>query len=92
MSKAIYRLEVDCGRMGSLEGVFCADIEDVKELLSSGKKIRFGEVLGKHSEVFADFNEPGDTIDLVTDDPVAIEVFEKYGFASGYNPFNYINE
>lgn len=50
----IYRYSVSCGRSGSLEGMFAVD--DVGEaclraLIESKRRIHFGEVLGKHSEV-----------------------------------------
>ena len=94
MSKAIYRMESDCGRSGCLHGIFSASKERVEKLLSSGKEIYFGEVLGKHSEVIADFGKAnsGDTIDLITDDPAAVEIFDKYDLATGYNPFDYLEE
>lgn len=81
-------MELDCGRMGSVYGTFCCDKEDIKKLFES--RIYFGEILGKHSEITADLSE--DEIFMVTDDPAAVELFEKYKFQSGYNPFHYIQE
>jgi hypothetical protein len=49
--KAIYRMDIDCGRNGNLTGVFIADKDHVKILLEKKIEIYFGEVLGKHSEI-----------------------------------------
>jgi hypothetical protein len=88
--KAIYRFHFDCGRMGDLKGIFVAEEEKIRNLIESGKEVYFGEVLGKHSEIFGPI-EPQD-ISLITNDLQAIEVFEHFNLATGYNPFNYINE
>ncbi len=88
--KAIYKMEVDCGRMGSLSGIFIADTEEVKALIETKVEIYFGEVLGKHSEIFGTINE--DEIVLVTDDITIVDIFEKYGMATGHNPFEHLDE
>lgn len=87
MSKAIYRMDFDCHRMGSLQGIFVADKEDVELLKSSKTEVYFGEVLGKHSEVYGHIDEG--KVEMVTDDPMAIEIFEKFKLQTGYNPFTY---
>ena len=48
--KAIYQFHWDCGRMGDIAGLFVASKQDVQDAI--GKEIYFGEVLGKHSEVY----------------------------------------
>lgn len=47
--RKLYRYTCDCGRMGNLEGLFIADPIDVENTM--GKDIRWGEVLGKHSDI-----------------------------------------
>lgn len=84
--KAIYRFKCDCGRMGKLEGIFIADSTDVKNLI--GSSVNFGEVLGKHSEVCGEIEEH--EIELVTDDEKCVEMFEFFNLATGYNPFDYL--
>ena len=84
--KAIYKLNLDCGRYGNLYGIFVADKEYVDTLIDSGIEVYFGEVLGKHSDVYGEIEETD--IKLVTDDPIAIEIFERYDLSSGYNPFD----
>lgn len=87
MKKSIYKFSTDCGRSGSLEGVFTATKKQVDKLISSKIEVYFGEVLGKHSEVYGVIEKKD--IKLVTDDTAAVEIFEKYNFASGHNPFDY---
>lgn len=84
---AIYKLIVDCGRMGDLRGVFEATPEQVEELM--GKTVYFGEVLGKHSEVVVTIDE--DCIAFLTDDEDFIEKARLYKLIpTGYNPFDYL--
>ena len=88
--KKLYSFELDWGRMGSLEGLFIAEEKDVKDII--GKNVQFGEVLGKHSDVY----------DIMTEDMFAeIELpenvvkmlEEKIGSTlSGYNPFDFLEE
>ena len=85
--KGVYRLNIDFGRMGEVEGIFVAESEAVKNII--GKYIYFGEILGKHSEVKGTPEE--DEIELITEDQTAVEVIEKHGLETGYNPFDYLN-
>ena len=86
--KAIFKFHFDCGRMGNLEGVFVASKKDVKELCDSGKQVYFGEVLGKHSEVYGKMNEG--MFKVVSEDPSVVSVVEEHDLSSGYNPFDYL--
>lgn len=80
---AVFKLNFDCGRMGSLEGVFIESKSKVDFLIKSGIKVYFGEVLGKHSEVYGSVTES--EIELVSSEPDAI----KWCTPSGYDPFQY---
>ena len=80
---------VDCGRIGSLEGLFVATKEDVAKLI--GKTVDFGECLGKHSDVEVDIEEH--EIKLVSEDEE--KIMWLIGLMngrtiSGFNPFDYI--
>lgn len=86
--KAIYKLYIDCGRMGTLEGVFVAEKEKLNNLI--GKHIYYGEVLGKHSEVYGNLEK--EEVTMVTDDENVVKLFETYDLSSGINPFHYIDE
>ena len=83
--KALYKMNFDCGRQGSLEGVFVADTEDVKYLVDNKISAYFGEALGKHSQVYGPICE--DEIKQITTDEKVISIFEEYDLQSGYNPF-----
>jgi len=86
-NNAIFRLNFDCGRQGSLSGIFVADKDEVKRLVESQKEIYFGEVLGKHSEICGPVEESD--IEMVTDNSAAVMVFTEFNLATGYNPFDY---
>ena len=84
----LYKFYWDCGRMGHLSGIFVADDEAVKEVI--GKEIYFGEVLGKHSEIFGYLDEKDLTV--LTDDQVFIKKFLELDCECGRNPINYLPE
>ncbi len=46
----LYEMKLDFGRMGQLGGLFLATEAEIDSII--GKEIYFGEVLGKHSEVY----------------------------------------
>ena len=89
--KKLYEFYWDCGRMGSISGLFIAEENDVMGLI--GENIYFGEVLGKHSDVSGDITE--DDFTVKTDDQEFITKFleimelNETGTISGYNPFEY---
>lgn len=84
--RAVYRMELDCGRMGSLIGIFSADKRHIDYLVSSGLEIYFGEVLGKHSEIFGPIEK--DEIEMISDDPEKVRWFDDNDLATGFNPLN----
>lgn len=91
MSKAIYEFHWDCGRMGDLNGLFVAEKSAVEKLI--GKEIYFGEVLGKHSEIYGELEE-GD-LSVMSEDQDFISKLEEVfgaGTISGYNPLDYYEE
>lgn len=87
-TKALYRFTLDCGRMGSLDGLFTATDAEVKDII--GKHVYFGEVLGKHSEIAADME--AENFERLTDNPDFVKTFEQFKCASGTNPFGYLDE
>lgn len=88
----LYNFYLDCGRMGSLDGLFVASPEEVEAAI--GKEAYFGEVLGKHSEISVIVLE--ENITLVSDDQDKVEwLVEVTGgntTISGFNPLEYIEE
>ena len=74
--------------MGGLEGLFIAKPSDIQNTI--GKVAYFGEVLGKHSEIFSELNE--DHFELITDDTKVIDIIWKFDLTSGFNPLEYIEE
>lgn len=86
--KGIYKFHWDCGRQGSVEGSFVATDEEVKNAI--GKEVYFGEILGKHSEIYGTLEES--EIELTTTDPQVVALFEQFELANGYNPLEYLRE
>lgn len=86
MSNKLYKFYWDYGRSGTVTGLFVADSEEVEKAI--GERVYFGEILGKHSEVYGDLEE-GD-ITLVSENPEVIKVFIDEEISSGYNPLDYL--
>ena len=78
----------DCGRMGDVDGIFVTTQEELDK--AYGKEVYFGEILGKHSEVYGTLEEKDITV--LSDDQEFITKFvEIVGEnPSGYNPLDYI--
>lgn len=84
----LYNFYWDCGGMGDLEGLFAATKEQVDAII--GKRIYFGEVLGKHSEISRDISNDDLTI-LAIDESVVDILVKAVGRTtiSGFNPLDY---
>ena len=85
--QAVYKLNVDCGRQGELTGLFIAKKSHVKILLEQKLEVYFGEVLGKHSEIFGSIDPK--EIMFVSDNPEVIKVIKDNDLIIGYNPFEF---
>lgn len=85
--ESLYEFYWDCGRNGELEGIFLATQEKVNALI--GKEVYFGEVLGKHPEIYGTIKK--EDIKLVTDNQDFLIMAFDLGVCleSGYNPFDY---
>jgi hypothetical protein len=86
--KRLYEFYWDCGRSGSVEGVFIAEEETVNKAI--GKEVSFGEILGKHSDVSGTLDKDDLSVREVSQE--TLEEIEKiFGdTVSGYNPLEYI--
>ncbi len=85
----IYKFSWDCGRMGSVTSVFIADEKKIEEAI--GESIYFGEILGKHSEVYGSLDN--NDLEIMSNNIEAIKILRdifKGDSISGYNPLNYI--
>lgn len=86
--KHLWKFSWDCGRMGEVEGLFVATEKEIEK--SIGKNVYFGEILGKHSEIYGTLDmEDLDKMDLDTEsvEKVTKLLGETW---SGYNPLDYI--
>jgi len=85
--KKLYRFSVDYGRMGDIESVFTEDDAVVSKCI--GKEVYFGEILGKHSNISVELEES--QFEVLSDDPIVIDIIEKYIGETGHNPIGYID-
>ena len=85
--EAVYKMSIAFGRMGDIDGVFVAKKSHVKILIDSEMEVYFGEVLGKHSEIFGKIEKKA--IKMVSDSEDVVNVIKKHELESGYNPFEY---
>ena len=88
--KNLYSFYWDCGRSGSLDGLFISTPEELER--SYGNEVYFGEVLGKHSDVYGKLDR--EDIKLVSDDQEKVEwLLNLLGESvSGFNPLGYLQE
>lgn len=87
----VFKFYWDCGRQGDVESVFIATQEAVDSVI--GKTVNFGEILGKHSEIYGEL-ESKDFTEL-SSDPKAVELLReifKHDTISGHNPLTTISE
>ena len=89
MSRVLVRFHWDCGRMGDVEGIFVTTKEELER--SYGKSVYFGEILGKHSEVYGTLDRKDITVE--SEDEVFIDqlVLILGTHIGGYNPLSHIN-
>lgn len=87
--KKLYKFFWDCRRQGEVEGLFIADEKDVK--VAIGNQVYFGEILGKHSEVYGTLDMCDLTI-LDIPEHVLDTLEDAIGSRtiSGYNPLSYV--
>ena len=89
----LIRFHFDGGRHGDLHGLFVLDhrqFQEWKLLMDKKHPVRFGEVLGKHSDVSGPIEDIDFTI--VTTDEDFCRKFRELGCETGYNPFHYLED
>lgn len=90
MTHKLYSFHWDLGRMGDIEGLFIADSAAVESAL--GRKVYFGEVLGKHSSIHGTLQAWALKVLNVSDSTIT-ELREVAGMnVSGYNPLDYVED
>lgn len=88
--KYLWKFGWDCGRQGEVKGLFVATESEINNII--GKPVYFGEILGKHSEIYGTIDDGEITkmdLDSETVEKVAAILGETW---SGYNPLHYLNE
>lgn len=89
MTLKLWKFDWDCGRMGDLSGLFAASQEDINNIV--GQEIYFGEVLGKHSEIYGTLEATDLTLIDIPEEYVQ-KIVDAAGSGhciSGYSPFDY---
>ena len=88
--RKLYSFFWDCGRMGDVEGLFIAEEFEVDSAI--GSQVRFGEILGKHSDISGTLS----SVDLkvISDEQDRIDwLLGIVGpTVSGYNPLEYVRQ
>jgi len=86
----LWRFFWDCGCWGVLEGLFVATNEEVENII--GKEVDFGEVLGKHSDIFGDIAAK-DIRKVNAKESFIHKGVEIFGRTwSGYNPIEFYEQ
>lgn len=83
--KNLYLFNWDCGRDGDIDGLFAAEEKEVEETI--GQEIYFGEILGKHSNIFGILKR--EDVEFISSDQELINKLDDLfggGSYSGYNP------
>ena len=88
----LFAFNADYGRMGFLSGTFLADEDDVFNL--TGKKVHFGEALGKHSDITYEVDDDDFSIIDIKQSSIddLIKALDGEKTLSGLNPFEYLDE
>lgn len=84
----LWKFGWDCGRMGEVEGLFVASDKEIQNAI--GKDVYFGEILGKHSEIYGVLDDEDlakVNLDSVSTERVAKLLGDTW---SGYNPLDYL--
>lgn len=85
--KYLWQFYWDCGRSGDLDGLFVATEKEVSSAI--GRYASFGEVLGKHSDVYGTIDE-GDITKVNVSSEAVEELYSILGDTwSGFNPLEY---
>ena len=97
MTQTLYKFYWDVHSQGEIESLFIADDDEVEEVM--GMNVYFGEVLGKHSEVYGTLDD-GD-LTIVTQEPRVIADLVRlfagdrraqHGTICGLNPLHYLRD
>ena len=88
----LYKFYWNCGRAGDVEGLFISTQSKIYAAL--GSNVYFGEILGKHSEIYGTLDAGDITVKSDDDNVISVlrNVFGGKDTLVGYNPLEYISE
>jgi len=84
--KKLWKFQWDVGRMGMVESTFVATQSEINEVI--GSEVYFGEILGKHSDIYGTLD--AEDLQVISEDQDEIAVFERTVGSTGHNPLDYI--
>jgi len=95
MKNYFIEMFVDYGRLGVVSGRFVLNENEwskLQEEIGKCTVVYFGEILGKHSDVYFELEE--DMFKILTDDQDFLNMAKNLNISldSGYNPLHYIND
>ena len=85
--KGLYKLDIERRRSSNITGIFVEQSDYVDYLIKSKIEVHFGEIEGKHSDVYGSIDAKD--ISLITQDENVIKIVQEYGLENGINPFDY---
>ena len=86
----LYRFCWPQRRGGDVEGLFVEDSDVVENAV--GSDVYFGEICGKHSDVYGTLDEEDLTVVSEDQEKISWLVYILGRSISGYNPFDYIED
>jgi len=84
--KKLWKFQWDVPRMGTVDSTFVATQSEIDEAM--GSRVYFGEILGKHSEIYGTL-DPED-LEVLSEDQDEIAIFERTVGGTGHCPLDYI--
>ena len=81
--KALWKFNMSYGRSFYHQSLFIATKEEVEDMY--GKGLYFGEIAGKHSEVFFDSID-AEAFEFITSSALVISIFKEHDLETGHNP------
>lgn len=84
--KKLWKFQWDVPRMGTVDSTFVATQSEIDGAM--GSRVYFGEILGKHSEIYGTL-DPED-LEVLSEDQDEIAIFERTVGSTGHCPLDYI--
>ena len=84
--KKLWKFQWDVPRMGTVDSTFVATQSEIDGAM--GSRVYFGEILGKHSEIYGTLD--AEDLEVLSEDQDEIAIFERTVGSTGHCPLDYI--